>query len=77
MEQVILNGVIFVVGIVFGVGAFYGMTNGKFNEQHRFNEILTKRLDRMEEKIDELTKNFSEVLERISKIEGKLNDKIH
>lgn len=80
MEQVILNGVIFITGIIFGAGSFYGLVITKLNNQNSFNHRVEEQFKNIEgqikilsDKIDDIKDDILNLTERISKIEGKIN----
>lgn len=56
---------IFVSGIVFSAGVFYGTIYSKLNNQKQFNSDVIKRLEAIEDKLDM-------VIERVAKMEGKI-----
>lgn len=76
MEQMILQSIIFCVGIIFGAGSFYGLITSKFNGQNDFNKKVDEQLKELSNKIDGIKDNILELTERVSRIEGKINGKI-
>ncbi|MEM1973292.1 MAG: hypothetical protein QXN68_00720 [Thermoplasmata archaeon] len=76
MEQIVLQGIIFCVGIVFGVGSFYGLVTSKFNGQNDFNKKVDEQLKELSNKIDGIKDDILELTERVSRIEGKINGKV-
>lgn len=72
MEQIIFNSTIFLIGLVFGAGSFYGLAISKLNAQNDFNKQITQKMSILEGKIDDIKENIKGLSERISRIEGRL-----
>ena len=68
MEQVMLQSTIFLIGLVFGTGGFYALTNFRVNKLEKNSEEVLKEIKSLREEIADLR-------ERISRLEGKINSK--
>lgn len=76
MEQIILNGTIFLVGTIFGAGSFYGLVLARLNGQKEFNKQMQEQFTLLNHKLDEVKCDIIKLTERIARIEGKINGKL-
>lgn len=76
----------FLIGVVFGMGSFYGLTVFRLNSQEKKFQEYKELQKRLEDKIDKisslvyemksiLSNEIKNLAERVSKLEGKINGK--
>lgn len=69
------NLIIFILGVVFGSGVFYSLTLNEIKNQKETNKLFNEKLNDLHKKIDCLQECFVKLIERIARLESKINGK--
>lgn len=69
------NLIIFVIGVIFGTGVFYSLTLNEIKNQKETNKLFNEKLNELNKKIDCLQDCFIRLIERIARLESKINGK--